>query len=52
MVWVVFEQPGTSLSVYRTGIKFADVDAEAVENFMNDFCEKPPMQRPHSSGVA
>jgi hypothetical protein len=52
VVWVVFEQPGTSLSVYRTGIKFADVDAEAIENFMNDFCEKLPMQRPHSSGVA
>jgi hypothetical protein len=52
VVWVVFEQPGTSLSVYRTGIKFADVDAEAVENFMNDFCEKPSLQRPHSSGVA
>jgi hypothetical protein len=52
VVWVVFEQPGTSLSVYRTGIKFADVDSEAVENFMNDFCEKAPMQRPHSSGVA
>jgi hypothetical protein len=52
VVWVVFEQPGTSLSVYRTGIKFADVDAEALENFMNDFCEKAPLQRPHSSGVA
>ena len=51
IVWVVYEQPGTSLSVYRTGVKFADVDEAAVENFMNDYCEKAPMQRP-SSGVA
>jgi hypothetical protein len=51
IVWVVYEQPGTSLSVYRTGVKFADVDETAVENFMNDYCEKAPMQRT-SSGVA
>jgi hypothetical protein len=52
IVWVVYEQPGTSLSVYRAGVKFTDVDAAAVENFMNDFCEKSPMQRQHSSGAA
>ena len=52
VVWVVYEQPGTSLSVYRTGVKFADVDEGAIENFMNDFSEKAPMQRQHSSGVA
>jgi hypothetical protein len=52
VVWVVFEQPDTSLSVYRTGVKFADVDAAAVENFMHDFCEKPPIQGRHTSGVA
>jgi hypothetical protein len=51
IVWVVYEQPGTSLSVYRTGVKFADVDETAVENFMNDYCEKAPIQRT-SSGVA
>jgi hypothetical protein len=51
IVWVVYEQPGTSLSVYRTGVKFADVDEAAVESFMNDFCEKAPIQR-QSSGVA
>ncbi len=52
IVWVVFEQPDTSLSVYRTGVKFADVDHAAVENFMNDFCDKPPIQSRHSSDVA
>jgi hypothetical protein len=52
IVWVVYEQPGTSLSVYRAGVKFTDVDAAAVETFMNDFCEKSPMQRRHSSGAA
>jgi len=52
VVWVVYEQPGTSLSVYRAGVKFTDVDAAALENFMNDFCEKTPVQRQHSSGAA
>ncbi|RPI53278.1 MAG: hypothetical protein EHM55_14295, partial [Acidobacteria bacterium] len=52
IVWVVFEQPDTSLSVYRTGVKFADVDQAAVENFMNDFCDKPSIQSRHSSDVA
>ncbi len=52
VVWVVFEQPDTSLSVYRTGVKFADVDAAAVESFMNDFCEKMPIKSRNSSGVA
>jgi hypothetical protein len=53
IVWAVYEQPGTSLSVYRTGVKFTDVDAMAVERFMNDFCEKPTLvQSRHSSGVA
>ena len=53
VVWVVYEQPGTSLSVYRAGVKFTDVDAAALENFMNDFSEKTPVQRQqHSSGAA
>jgi len=53
VVWVVYEQPGTSLSVYRTGVKFAaDVDEAAVENFMHDFREAPPIQGRHTSGVA
>jgi hypothetical protein len=51
VVWVTFEQPGTSLSVYRTGVKFSDADPAAVETFMNDFCEKPSLQR-QSSGDA
>ena len=37
IVWVVYEQPGTSLSVYRMGVKFSDVDTKAVEDFMRDF---------------
>jgi PilZ domain-containing protein len=52
IVWVVYEQPGTSLSVYRTGVKFTDVDETAIETFMNDYSEKAPMQRQHSSDVA
>lgn len=52
VVWVVFEQPDTSLSVYRVGVKFADVDHAAVEAFMQDFSEKLPIQSRHSSGVA
>jgi hypothetical protein len=52
IVWVVPEQPETSLSVYRTGVKFTDADAEGVENFMNDFREQHPVQSRHSSGVA
>jgi hypothetical protein len=41
IVWVVYEQPGTSMSVYRTGVKFIDADARAVEEFMRDFAEQP-----------
>ena len=52
IVWVLYEQPGTSLSVYRMGVKFTDVDAKAVEDFMKDFCEQPPMQSQQSSGIA
>ena len=52
IVWVLYEQPGTSLSVYRMGVKFTDVDAKAVEDFMKDFCEQPPMQSQQSSGTA
>ncbi len=52
IVWVVYEQPGTSLSVYRTGIKFSDVDADLIEDFMNDFREEAPVQGRPSSGVA
>ena len=52
IVWVLYEQPGTSLSVYRMGVKFTDVDAKAVEDFMRDFCEQAPMQSQPSSGSA
>lgn len=46
IVWVVFEQPGTSLSVYRMGVKFTDADTKAVEDFMRDFSEESPGRRP------
>ena len=51
VVWVTYEQPGTSLSLYRTGVKFSDADPSAVETFMADFCEKPSPLR-QSSGDA
>jgi hypothetical protein len=50
IVWVIYEQPGTSLSVYRIGVKFTDVDAKAVEDFMRDFCEQPHVLS--QSGIA
>jgi hypothetical protein len=37
IVWVVYEQPETSVAVYRTGVKFTEVDTKAVEDFMRDF---------------
>ena len=40
IVWVVYEQPLTSVSAYRMGVKFTEVDASAVEDFMKDFCEE------------
>ena len=46
------EQPGTSLSVYPIGVKFTDVDTQAVEDFMRDFGEEPPMESQQSSGTA
>ena len=53
IAWAIYEQPDTSLSVYRAGVKFNDVDATAVERFMNDFCDRPTLgQSRHSSGVA
>jgi hypothetical protein len=52
IVWVIYERPGTSLSVYRTGLTFTNIDAAAVEDFMNDFSEEPPARMGHSSGVA
>lgn len=52
IVWVLYEQPGTSLSVYRLGVKFTDVDVRAVEDFMKDFCEESLAQSQHSSGIA
>jgi hypothetical protein len=51
IVWVLYEQPGTSLSVYRIGVKFTDVDAKAVEEFMKDFCE-PLVLSQQTSGIA
>jgi PilZ domain len=50
IVWVLYEQPETSLSVYRAGVKFTDVDTKAVEDFMKDFCESSQAQ--HSAGIA
>lgn len=37
IVWVVYEQPETSVAVYRTGVKFTDADTTAVEDFMKNF---------------
>ena len=37
IVWVVYEQPETSVAVYRTGVKFTEIDTRAVEDFMRDF---------------
>ncbi len=51
IVWVVYEQPGTSLSVYRTGVKFTDSDATAVEDFMQNFAEESSPGR-RSTGTA
>ncbi len=42
IVWVVYEQPGTSLSVYRMGVQFTDVDSRAVEDFMRDYAVGAP----------
>ena len=52
IVWSVFERPVTSLAVYRTGVKFTDVDAAAVETFMNDYADIEAYPARHSSGVA
>jgi hypothetical protein len=51
IVWVVYEQPGTSLSVYRTGVKFTDSDPTAVEDFMQNFAEQSSSNR-RSTGTA
>jgi hypothetical protein len=49
IVWAVYEQPATSVSVYRSGVKFTDVDTFAIERFMADFCEMPTLgQSPRS----
>jgi hypothetical protein len=45
IVWVLYEQPGTSLSVYRFGVKFSDVEAKLVEDFMRDYGEE--FAQPH-----
>jgi hypothetical protein len=52
IVWVVYEQPGTSLSVYRMGVKFTDIDTRAVEDFMRDFREEPLPEPQQSSDIA
>ena len=52
IVWSVFERPATSLAVYRTGVKFTDVDAAAVETFMSDYADIDAYPARHSSGVA
>lgn len=45
VVWVVYEQPGTSMSVYRMGVKFTDIDAKVVEDFMKDFADQSAARR-------
>jgi hypothetical protein len=53
IVWALYEQPDTSLSVYRAGMKFTDdVDAVAVERFMNDFREESLTPSQRSSAIA
>ncbi len=52
IVWVIYEQPGTSLSVYRFGVKFSDIEAKAVEDFMRDYGEESPVQSHRSSEIA
>lgn len=52
IVWVLYEQPGTSLSVYRFGVKFTDVDVRAVEEFMQDFRDEMLAESQPSSGIA
>ena len=52
IVWSVAERPVTSLAVYRTGVKFADVDTGAVETFMRDYADIEGYATRHSSGVA
>jgi hypothetical protein len=51
-VWVVYEQPGTSLSVYRFGVKFTDIEVRAVEDFMQDYGEQSLAPSQRSSGIA
>ena len=50
VVWVVYEQPGTSMSVYRMGVKFTDIDAKAVDDFMRDFSDASTARA--SAGIA
>jgi hypothetical protein len=52
IVWSVFERPVTSLAVYRTGVKFTDVDTSAIETFMRDYADIEGYPARHSSGVA
>ena len=52
IVWVLYEQPGTSLSVYRFGLKFTDVEDKAVEDYMQDFREEPLALSGQSSEIA
>jgi len=52
IVWVIYEQPGTSLSVYRFGVKFTDAEGKSVEDFMQDFREEPVAQSRQSSDIA
>ena len=52
IVWVVYEQPGTSLSVYRFGVKFSDIEVRAVEDFMRDYGEESLAQSQRSSEIA
>jgi PilZ domain len=52
IAWVLYERSGTSLSVYRTGMKFSDVNVAAIETFMADFGEESPMKSRPMSGIA
>jgi hypothetical protein len=52
IVWVVYEHPSTSLSVYRFGVAFADIDVKAVEDFMRDYGEEPLAPSRRASEIA
>jgi len=52
VVWTIYEQPGTSLSTYRAGLKFTDVNVAAIDDFMVDFGEEAVVSSTRSAGTA